>query len=79
MLDKIKTFRGKGSILVQATEDVTKFNECLAPVYFALFHDAITDGDIHESSLAFPTLPGQHLTVAKIFQHTFYLLAKKKT
>nr|UUT42600.1 MAG: polymerase PB1 [Orthomyxoviridae sp.] len=76
-LDSVRSFPGQDSVVLQATEDVTKFNECLAPECFALFHDLILDPMIREEN-GLPELGPEMSYLRRIFRHTFFLLAKKR-
>nr|UYL95483.1 MAG: polymerase basic 1 protein [Tongren Ortho tick virus 1] len=76
-LDSVKSFPGEEAVVLQATEDVTKFNECLAPECFALFHDILLDPTIREEN-NLPELGPEMAYLRKIFRHTFFLLAKKR-
>lgn len=77
VLGSLKGFMGEGTTTLQATEDVTKYNECLAPECFALFHYMIMDNNLRKK-LGLPSLPDELLALLDIFTHTFYLLANKR-
>nr|UUT42619.1 MAG: polymerase PB1 [Orthomyxoviridae sp.] len=77
VLGSLQGFMGTGTTTLQATEDVTKYNECLAPECFALFHHVIMDNKTRER-LKIPTLPPTLDSLRDIFVHTFYLLANKR-
>nr|UAJ23566.1 PB1 [Granville quaranjavirus] len=77
VLGSIKGFMGPGTTTLQATEDVTKYNECLAPECFALFHNVIMDSEVR-NRLELPNLPAELSALSDIFTHTFYLLANKR-
>lgn len=77
VLNSIQGFKGPGTTTLQATEDITKYNECLAPECFALFHDIIMDNQVREK-LGIPAVPEELSPLRTIFLHTFYLLANKR-
>lgn len=77
VLDSIQAYMGREAITAQATEDVTRYNECLAPECFALFHYVMTSPEYREE-LGLPVLGKEVANLNAIFRHTFYLLSKKK-
>nr|QKK82920.1 PB1 [Uumaja virus] len=76
-LDSITAFQGEEAYIIQATEDASKWNECLAPENFALFHDVIMDNKVRQE-LEIPLLSKEMGELRHIFAHTFYLLSKKR-
>nr|URY50684.1 PB1 protein [Quaranjavirus sp.] len=77
VLNSLQGFKGPGATSLQATEDVTKYNECLAPECFALFHDILMDNKVRDK-LKLPRVPEELAPLKTIFLHTFYLLANKR-
>nr|UYL95485.1 MAG: polymerase basic 1 protein [Yushu Ortho tick virus 1] len=77
VLGSLKGNIGPDELALQATEDVTKYNECLAPECFALFHNMIMDNDLRRE-LGIPLVNKELEALSNIFTHTFYLLASKR-
>ncbi|ASR92124.1 polymerase PB1 [Araguari virus] len=72
-LDSIRAF----DLIIQATEDATKWNECLAPENFCLMHE-IWWARSTRRDLGLPEPPKCAQVLRDIFRQTFYLLSKKK-
>ncbi|ACY56284.1 polymerase basic 1 protein [Quaranjavirus johnstonense] len=62
---------------LQATEDATKWNECLAPENFCLMHEMWWSHSVRQS-LGLP-LPSENSQIMRqIFQQAFFLLSNKR-
>ncbi|AIY25030.1 polymerase basic 1 protein [Wellfleet Bay virus] len=66
-----------GEANTQATEDATKWNECLAPENFALMHDIWCARSVR-NELGIKPPPTCAQVLRDIFRMAFYLLSKKR-
>nr|AXL67889.1 polymerase PB1 [Quaranjavirus quaranfilense] len=62
---------------IQATEDATKWNECLAPENFCLMHEIWWSHSIREE-MGLPKPPESAEIMRQIFQQAFFLLSHKR-
>ncbi|AFN73049.1 polymerase PB1 [Tyulek (Tjuloc) virus] len=62
---------------IQATEDATKWNECLAPENFCLMHEIWWSHSVREE-LGLPAPSENSEVMRQIFQQAFYLLSNKR-